>query len=67
MVAVSCPELISAITDWKKEFINAKVNSINILLKKKKKKKKKKGNFKKIATVYKMILKNSHSFKKFKN
>ena len=27
----------------------------------------KKENFKKIATVYKMILKNSHSFKKFKN
>ena len=27
----------------------------------------KKRNFKKIATVYKMILKNSHSFKKFKN
>ena len=26
-----------------------------------------KGNFKKIATVYKMILKNSHSFKKIKN
>ena len=26
-----------------------------------------KGNFKKIVTVYKMILKNSHSFKKFKN
>ena len=25
------------------------------------------GNFKKITTVYKMILKNSHSFKKFKN
>ena len=25
------------------------------------------GNFKKIATVYKIILKNSHSFKKFKN
>ena len=27
----------------------------------------KKWNFKKIASVYKIILKNSHSFKKFKN
>ena len=25
------------------------------------------GNFKKIVTIYKIILKNSHSFKKFKN